>query len=85
MTDTNIMLILGFIASLIAIITPIIRLNTNISQLNTTLKMFQDATEKETKSLDKRVSKHGDQIDELEKTTAGHEVRISAVEARGRK
>lgn len=85
MTDTNIMLILGFIASLIAIITPIIRLNTNISQLNTTLKMFQDATEKEQQSLDKRVTKHGDQIDELEKTTAGHEIRISAVENRSHK
>ncbi len=85
MTDTNIMLILGFIASLIAVITPIIRLNTNISQLNTTLRMFQDATEKETKSLDKRVTKHGDQIDELEKTTAGHEIRISAVENRSQK
>lgn len=82
MTDTTIMLIVGFIASLIAIITPIIKLNTNISQLNTTLKMFQEATEKEHYSIDKRISKHGDQIDELEKTTANHEVRITAVENR---
>jgi hypothetical protein len=42
--------------------------------------MFQDNTEREHATLDKRLSKHGDQIDELEKTTAGHEVRISAVE-----
>lgn len=80
MSDTNIMLMLGFIASLIAIITPIIKLNTNISQLNTTLKMFQEATEKEQHNLDKRVSKHGEQIDSLEKTTAEHEIRITAVE-----
>lgn len=83
MNDTNIMLIIGFIASMIAIITPIIKLNTNISQLNTTMKMFQETTEREHATLDKRVSKHGDQIDELEKTTAGHEIRISAVEKRG--
>lgn len=82
MTDTTIMLIVGFIASLIAIITPIIKLNTNISQLNTTLKMFQEATEKEHYSIDKRISKHGEQIDELEKTTANHEVRITSVEDR---
>lgn len=82
MNDTTIMLMVGFIASLIAIITPIIKLNTNISQLNTTLRMFQEATEKEHTSIDKRISKHGDQIDELEKTTANHEVRITAVENR---
>lgn len=82
MSDTTIMLVVGFIASLIAIITPIIKLNTNISQLNTTLKMFQEATEKEHYSIDKRISKHGEQIDELEKTTAGHEIRITAVENR---
>lgn len=82
MNDTTIMLMVGFIASLIAIITPIIKLNTNISQLNTTFKMFQEATEKEHISIDKRISKHGGQIDELEKTTANHEVRINAVENR---
>ena len=82
MNDTTIMLMLGFIASLIAIITPIIKLNTNISQLNTTLKMFQETTEKEHDSIDKRITKHGEQIDELEKTTAGHEIRITAVESR---
>lgn len=80
MNDTNIMLIIGFVASMIAIITPIIKLNANITTLNTTLKMFQDNAEREHATLDKRISKHGDQIDELEKTTAGHEIRISAVE-----
>ena len=80
MNDTNIMLIIGFVASMIAIITPIIKLNANITTLNTTLKMFQENVEREHATLDKRISKHGDQIDELEKTTAGHEVRISAVE-----
>lgn len=80
MNDTNIMLIIGFVASMIAIITPIIKLNANITTLNTTLKIFQENVEREHATLDKRISKHGDQIDELEKTTAGHEVRISAVE-----
>lgn len=80
MNDTSIMVILGFVVSMIAVITPIIKLNTNISSLNTTLKIFQENVEREHATLDKRISKHGDQIDELEKTTAGHEIRISAVE-----
>ena len=37
MNDTSIMLLLGFIGSLIAIMTPIIKLNSSITKLNTTI------------------------------------------------
>lgn len=72
--------LLGFIVSMIAIVTPIIKLNVNISRLNTTIEMFQEDTEEKNKTLDKRVTEHGKQIDELEKKSVNHEVRISGLE-----
>lgn len=72
--------LLGFIVSMIAIVTPIIKLNVNISRLNTAIKMFQEDTEYKNKTLDKRVTEHGKQIDELEKKSVNHEVRISGLE-----
>lgn len=72
--------LLGFIVSMIAIVTPIIKLNVNISRLNTTIAMFQEDTEEKNKTLDKRVTEHGKQIDELEKKSVNHEVRILGLE-----
>lgn len=72
--------LLGFIVSMIAIVTPIIKLNVNISRLNTTIEMFQEDTEEKNKTLDKRVTEHGKQIDELEKKSVNYEVRISGLE-----
>lgn len=72
--------LIGFIVSMIAIVTPIIKLNVNISRLNTTIDMFQEDTEEKRKTLDKRVTEHGKQIDELEKVSVNHEVRIKAIE-----
>ena len=72
--------LLGFIVSMIAIVTPIIKLNVNISRLNTTIEMFQEDTEEKNKTLNKRVTEHGKQIDELEKKSVNHEVRISGLE-----
>lgn len=78
--DSYIIAGLGFVVSLIAIITPIIKLNGNISRLATIIDVLQKDLEDKHKSLDKRVSKHGEQIGELEKTTVNHEVRITAIE-----
>lgn len=72
--------LLGFIVSMIAIVTPIIKLNVNISRLNTTIEMFQEDTEEKNKTLNKRVTEHGKQIDELEKKSVNYEVRISGLE-----
>ena len=72
--------LLGFIVSMIAIVTPIIKLNVNISRLNTTIEMFQEDNEEKHDALNKRVTEHGKQIDELEKVSVNHEVRIKAIE-----
>lgn len=72
--------LVGFIVSMIAIVTPIVKLNVNISRLNTTIEMFQEDTEEKHDALNKRVTEHGKQIDELEKVSVNHEVRIKAIE-----
>ena len=72
--------LVGLIVAMIAICAPIIKLNMNISRLNTTIEILSKDTKEKHDTLDKRVSKHGDQIDELEKVTVNHEVRINAIE-----
>ena len=79
-SDSVILLIIGFVASMIAIITPIIKLNSNISRLTTTIDMFREETESKHDNFDRRITEHGKEIDELEKTTVNHEVRISGLE-----
>ena len=74
--------VIGFSVSMIAIVTPIVKLNVNISRLNTTIEMFQQDAEEKHDNLDKRVTKHGEQIDGLEKVSVNHEVRITAIEGK---
>ena len=80
MNDGIIIGIVGLVVSLIAIVTPIIKLNSNIVKLNTTLGLFQESYEQNHKKLEDRVSNHGKQIDDLEKTAINHDLRIKAVE-----
>lgn len=63
--DSQIVLILGFLATLIGVITPIIKLNATITKLNTTLDHFQETTKTNHDKLEKRVSVHGTEIDDL--------------------
>ena len=79
-TDSVIVLIIGFVGSLIAIITPIIRLSNIISRLNTTIELFREDADAKHDKFDERITKHGREIDELEKTSVNHEVRITAIE-----
>lgn len=79
-SDSVIILIVGFIGSLIAIITPIIRLSNIISRLNTTIELFREDADAKHEKFDERISKHGREIDELEKTSINHEVRITSLE-----
>ena len=65
LTDKEIMMILGFIATLIAVVTPIIKLNATIVRLNITLESFQRQTMDNHNELKRRVDKHGLEIDEL--------------------
>ena len=79
-SDTLIMGALAFLGALIVVIRPIINLNTSIVELNATLKEFKNNHEK----LETRVTKHGEKIDDLEKVTTAHDVRITAMEKGGK-
>lgn len=82
MTDSMILMILGFVGSMIAIITPIIRLSNTISKLNTTITLFREEAAEKHEKFDRRITKHGHEIGELEKTSVNHEVRITTLEGK---
>lgn len=81
MTDTMIVEAVGFVVAMIAVVAPIVRLNTNIARLNATLEdMTDDIT-----SHDKRITRHGEQIDSLNVTVAEHGARIKVLEEEDRR
>lgn len=81
-SDGIILGILGFIGTMMAIITPIIKLNTNIVELTTTLKALEETYKVNHKKLEDKVENHTDQIDKLEKTAVAHDIRIKNIEDR---
>jgi hypothetical protein len=81
MTDTMIIEAVGFVVAMIAVVAPIVRLNTNIARLNATLEdMTDDIT-----AHDKRITRHGEQIDSLNVTVAEHGARIKVLEEEDRR
>ena len=80
MTDNMIIAALGFLGALIVVMAPVIRLNGNITELNVLFKELKALVEEKTASLDKRVTEHGKQIDDLKVTQAKHEERIKQLE-----
>ena len=66
MTDTQIIMILGFAVTLISVMTPIIKLNTSITKLNATMENMEKQTARDHTILTSRVSEHGKEIDHLE-------------------
>ena len=80
MNDTLIITILGFIATLIAVLTPIIKLSSNITEIKTILRRFEEEYKANHRKLEYRVEKHGEEIDELTEKVTEHDVRISALE-----
>lgn len=68
------------IAGLIAIIKPIINLNTNITELTSAVKQLKELINDKTDKLDKRVTRHGEEIDEIKLKQTEHETRISQLE-----
>lgn len=80
MTDNMIIAALGFLGALIVVMAPVIRLNGNITELNVLFKELKALVEEKTNSLDKRVTEHGKQIDELKVTQAKHEERLKQLE-----
>lgn len=78
MTDTLIVEAMGLLAALIAVVAPIVRLNSNIATLNAALEQIK----KDYDSHDRRIERHGDQIDELSTTVSDHGARITVLERR---
>lgn len=82
MNDQMILLILSFVAAIIAVMTPIIKLNTSITKLNTTLDGFQKQTEANHKNLADRVTAHGKELDKIKETVIDGTRRIDYIEER---
>lgn len=80
MSDNMIVAALGFLGALIVVMAPVIRLNGNITELNVLFKELKALVEEKTTSLDKRVTEHGKQIDDLKVTQAKHEERLKQLE-----
>ena len=76
LTDQLIMAALGFVGALLVVLKPILNLNTNITELKMSIDAFKEAVSK----LDDRITKHGEEIDDMKETLVNHEVRISNLE-----
>ncbi len=63
MDNTSIILLLGFVATLIGVMTPIIKLNNLITELRTTLDILRKQLEETAETLTQRVAEHGRQLD----------------------
>lgn len=80
MNDQMIIAALSFLGALIVVMAPVIRLNGHITELTVLFRELKALVEEKTDSLDKRVTEHGKQIDELKVTQAKHEERIKQLE-----
>lgn len=80
MTDGMILALFGLVGTLIVIVTPIIRLNGHITELTVLFRELKDLFKETTGKLDTRVTKHGDEIDQLRVDVTDHEARIQALE-----
>lgn len=80
MSDTTIIVLLGVIASLVAILTPIVKLTSSITEIKAILTRFENEYKDNHAKLEHRVDLHGEEIDELKDITTKHEVRIENLE-----
>lgn len=80
MTDGTILAGLGFIVTLIAVLAPVMRLNSNITELTVVVKQLKEIVKEKTDKLDERVTKHGEEIDEIRTKQTEHEARIKQLE-----
>lgn len=68
--------LLGFIGALIVVVRPLITLNSSITALTLSVNQLKDILDE----LKTRVTKHGDEIDAIQKDVANHEARIQILE-----
>lgn len=80
MSDQIIIALGGLIVTLIAIMAPIVRLNGNITELNVLFRELKSLVEDKTDKLDKRVTEHGKEIDDIRIKQTQHEERLRQLE-----
>lgn len=80
MTDSMIIAAIGVLGGLVALITPIIKLNSNITRLTTVVERLEALVKEKTDRLDVRVTKHGEEIDELRLKQTEHDTRLRQLE-----
>ena len=80
MTDNMIVAALGFLGALIVVMAPVMRLNSHITELTVLFSELKALVTEKTESLDKRVTEHGKQIDDMKVKQAEHEERIKHLE-----
>lgn len=80
MNDGMIIAAISFLVGLIAVMSPVIKLNNNITRLTTVVEKLESLVKDKTDKLDQRVTRHGQEIDELKTKTTEHEERIKNLE-----
>lgn len=80
MNDNMIVAAVSFIGALLVIMLPVIRLNSHITELTVLFSELKTLTKEKTENLDKRVTEHGKEIDDLRLTQTKHEERIKQLE-----
>lgn len=80
MSDSMIIAAISFLGALIVVMAPVVRLNGHITELTVLFRELKALVEEKTDNLDKRVTEHGKQIDDLNVTQAKHEERIKNLE-----
>lgn len=80
MNDGMIIAAISFLVGLIAVMSPVIKLNNNITRLTTVVEKLESLVKDKTDSLDKRVTKHGEELDKANAKLADHEARITNLE-----
>lgn len=72
--DSTILTVLGFIGSMIPVVTVIVKLNGTITKLNTTIQVLNkqmEKSEKDRESIHKQVNEHETRISILENEMKG--------------
>ena len=80
LSDQMIIAAIGVLGGLVALITPIIKLNSNITRLTTVVERLEALVKEKTDRLDIRVTKHGEEIDELRLKQTEHDTRLRQLE-----
>lgn len=79
---SDIMIVSGaaFLLTVIGIMAPVLKLNGAIVRLTTVVEQLEDLIKDKTDKLDARVTKHGQEIDDIRVKQAEQEQRIKVLE-----